>query len=215
MDEVDSDSGIVNSQITDAVTQTNSKFSANAPARAIAQIYQAIAHATGLLVENAVNAQQQQSILMMATTTQGVMYLYSQTDAHDGSVASSTAAKGAASDARADVPEPDDLEADVQQSAQQLKQLVSARSSLNTQILDSLDADQHYTLGAAAAFAYAHRVSMDAFVDGLEKVNAAQYRKQLQAIKIAANAVCLDAMLKSPERAKEYAQVFEAIQQLG
>ena len=49
----------------------------------------------------------------------------------------------------------------------------------------------------------------------LEGINAAEYHQQMQAIRIAATAVCLDAMLKSPERAKDYAGVFELIQQLA
>lgn len=210
-----SDSSIVNSQITDAVTQAHAKSVAHAPAEAIATIYQAIAHATMLLVDNAIAAQYQQSVLMTSTTTQGVVYLYSHAGAQADGGAPSNAANGIATAARADIPEPDDLEADVQHVTQQLKQLASARSSLNTQILDSIDTSQHYTLGAAVAFAYAQRASVDAFVDGLEKINATEYRKLLQTIKIAANVVCLDAMLKSPERAKDYAEVFELIQQLA
>ncbi|MBW8809827.1 MAG: RebB family R body protein, partial [Lysobacter sp.] len=81
MDEADSVSGTVNSQITDAVTQTNVKVVAQAPATAIAQIYQSIAHATGLMAENAVNAQQQQSIINSSVATQAAITLFSQASA--------------------------------------------------------------------------------------------------------------------------------------
>ena len=43
----------VNSQITDAVTQSNVKVVAEAPAMAMGSIYQTMAHSTGILFENA------------------------------------------------------------------------------------------------------------------------------------------------------------------
>jgi len=67
----------VNSQITDAVTQTNVKVLAEAPAMAMGSIYQSMAHSTGILFENAVSAQQQQNTLTQASTNQGVMQIYS------------------------------------------------------------------------------------------------------------------------------------------
>ncbi|MBW8724469.1 MULTISPECIES: RebB family R body protein [Inquilinus] len=48
----------VNPQITDAVTQTNVKVVAEAPAQAIAALYQVVSHASGLSVQNAVQSQQ-------------------------------------------------------------------------------------------------------------------------------------------------------------
>ncbi|WP_085582093.1 MULTISPECIES: RebB family R body protein [unclassified Pseudomonas] len=67
----------VNDQITDAVTQTNVNVLAEAPAMALGSLYQSMAHSTGILFENAVNAQQQQNILAQAAATQGVMQIYS------------------------------------------------------------------------------------------------------------------------------------------
>ena len=67
----------VNGQITDAVTQTNVKVVAEAPAIALGNVYQSAAHSTGLMFENAVNAQSQQNILAQTSTTQGVMQIYS------------------------------------------------------------------------------------------------------------------------------------------
>ncbi|WP_082723553.1 RebB family R body protein [Lysobacter capsici] len=219
MDEAASVSGAVNSQITDAVTQTNVKLVAQAPAIAIAQIYQSIAHATGVMVENAVSAQQQQCIINASAATQGAMTLFSQASAAfrpgEPSADGTESGGGIASDAQTTVPAPKALEVHVQETASKLKQLATARSSVSSQILDAVDATQQYTLGAAGAFAYAHRVSIEAFVEGLEKVSAAEYRQQLQAVQIAATSICLDAMLKSPERAEEYAAVLEAIKQLG
>ncbi|ASW73010.1 antirepresssor protein RebB [Chryseobacterium piperi] len=68
---------VVNEQITDAVTQTNVKVVAEAPAIALGNVYQTAAHSTGIMFENAVNTQNQQNILGQAATTQGTMQIYS------------------------------------------------------------------------------------------------------------------------------------------
>jgi len=67
----------VNDQITDAITQANVKVLGEAPAMAMGNLYQAMAHSTGILFQNAVSAQNQQNILAQAATTQGVMQIYS------------------------------------------------------------------------------------------------------------------------------------------
>ena len=66
----------VNNQITDAVTQSNVTVLGDAPAVALGTLYQTMAHALGLMFENAVSAQQQQNILAQAATTQGVVQIY-------------------------------------------------------------------------------------------------------------------------------------------
>jgi Killing trait len=48
---------LVNTQITDAVTQTNVKVLGEAPAEALAATMQAMGHATGLAMENATQTQ--------------------------------------------------------------------------------------------------------------------------------------------------------------
>ncbi|MEY8760525.1 RebB family R body protein [Chryseobacterium tongliaoense] len=67
----------VNPQITDAVTQSNVKVVGEAPAVALGNVYQAAAHSTGIMFENAVNSQNQQNILGQAATIQGIMQIYS------------------------------------------------------------------------------------------------------------------------------------------
>ena len=47
----------VNGQITDAVTQTNVKVLAEAPAQSMAMVYQTMAHSISLAMENAQQAQ--------------------------------------------------------------------------------------------------------------------------------------------------------------
>ena len=51
------DESAVNAQITDAVTQTNVKVVAEAPAQSMALIYQTTAHSISLAMENAQQAQ--------------------------------------------------------------------------------------------------------------------------------------------------------------
>ncbi len=67
----------VNSQITDAVTQSNVQVVAQAPAMAMGSVYQSMAHSTGILLQNSVAAAQQHSALSQAAANQGVMQIYS------------------------------------------------------------------------------------------------------------------------------------------
>lgn len=74
----------VNDQITDAVTQANVKVVGEAPAMAMGNIYQAMAHSTGIQFENAVAEQQQQNVDVQSATTQGVEEIYSVDTASTG-----------------------------------------------------------------------------------------------------------------------------------
>jgi len=67
----------VNSQITDAVTQTGVSTLAAAPAMAMGAIYQSAAHSIGILFENSTMAQRNAAICGQAATNQGVMQMYS------------------------------------------------------------------------------------------------------------------------------------------
>jgi len=67
----------VSPQITDAVTQTNVKVVAEAPAMSLGTVYQSMGHSTSILFQNAVSAQQQQNTLAQAAANQGVMQIYS------------------------------------------------------------------------------------------------------------------------------------------
>jgi hypothetical protein len=78
----------VNGMITDAVTQANVKVLGDAPAMAMAAIYQSLAHSTGILYENATSSQQQLAIAGQAATNQGVIQIYS-VDTMAGAVAAS------------------------------------------------------------------------------------------------------------------------------
>jgi hypothetical protein len=74
----------VNSQITDSVTQVNTKVLGDAPAMAIGNLYQATAQALSNAAHNATNSQQQSYVTMQASTTQAVATLLSIDTASTG-----------------------------------------------------------------------------------------------------------------------------------
>jgi len=67
----------VNDQITDSVSQVNTKVLGDAPAVAMANLYIATSHALALAAHNATTTQQQSNITAQASTTMGVTTLYS------------------------------------------------------------------------------------------------------------------------------------------
>ena len=67
----------VNDQITDSVTQANTKVLGDAPAIALGNLYQATAQALANAAHNATNAQQQSYVTAQSATTMGVATLYS------------------------------------------------------------------------------------------------------------------------------------------
>lgn len=74
----------VNSQITDSVTQANTKVLGDAPAIALGNLYQATAQALANAAHNATSSQQQTNVTAQAATTMGVTTLYSIDTAADG-----------------------------------------------------------------------------------------------------------------------------------
>jgi hypothetical protein len=66
----------VNSQITDSITQANTKVLGDAPAIAMGNLYQATAQALANAAHNATNSQQQSFVTSQAATTMGVTTLY-------------------------------------------------------------------------------------------------------------------------------------------
>lgn len=65
----------VNPQITDSVTQVNTKVVGEAPAVAMGNLYQAVSQASGVALQNAVHAQNGQVALNGAATTEAVNLL--------------------------------------------------------------------------------------------------------------------------------------------
>jgi len=66
----------VNSQITDSITQANTKVLGDAPAVASGNFFVATSQALSNAAHNATNNQQQSYVTMQASTTQGVATLY-------------------------------------------------------------------------------------------------------------------------------------------
>jgi len=67
----------VNDEITDSVTQSNVSVVGESPAVALSTLYQVSAQALGIMLQNAVAAQQQATITAQAAATRSVMALYS------------------------------------------------------------------------------------------------------------------------------------------
>ncbi len=67
----------VNSQITDAVTQSNLTVLGGAPAQSLATVYQIMAQSVGTSMQNAVNNQQNMNTIDNAIVSQGIAMLYS------------------------------------------------------------------------------------------------------------------------------------------
>ena len=73
----------VNDQITDSITQANTKVLGDAPAVAMGNLFQATAQALANAAHNATTSQQQTNITAQAATTMGVTTLYSIDTATD------------------------------------------------------------------------------------------------------------------------------------
>ena len=115
------------------------------------------------------------------------------------------------------------------------QQPVSSPADLLTQLLASIQAehDRHpgfpgvsqqieqavklsneQVSSSAGDIAYAQRVCTEAFAAGLRHISDAQHRQRMQLLQEAATAVCLEAMLKSPERADDYSALLDIIKRV-
>lgn len=72
---------IVSPQITDSVTQSNTKVLGDVPAFATGNLMQASSQVMALSMQNAVTAQQQANMIHQASTTEGINILYSSATA--------------------------------------------------------------------------------------------------------------------------------------
>lgn len=83
----------VNDQITDSVTQANTKVLGDAPAVAMGNLYQETAQALANAAHNASNNQQQSYVVSQAATSMGVETLYSLDTATTGATTGAATAK--------------------------------------------------------------------------------------------------------------------------
>ena len=79
---------VVNPQISDSVTQVNTKVLGDAPAQAMGTLYQTAGASAGIALQNAVHAQNNQNAINNAAATEGVNLLYTSPTA--ASAAAST-----------------------------------------------------------------------------------------------------------------------------
>ncbi len=196
----------VNDQITDAVTQSNVKVVGEAPAYAMGTIYQALAHSTGILFQNAVSQQQQQNILAQAAATQGVMLIYTLDTAAEARAAEgSTGFTPAQLSARA-------VDAAASTQANGSSKVLG---SVNDQITQAVKLALDTTLSHSGDVAYGVRAAADALASAIERVNRASQENLLQTIKNSAIAACLAGMISEPDKADAYEDVIDVIRKLG
>ncbi|AWV08321.1 R body protein RebB-like protein [Lysobacter maris] len=183
----------VNDQITDSVTQANVKPVAEGPAIAMSTIYQAMAHATAILYENAVAAQQQQEAERQAALIQGVMQIYSL-----------------------DTTASPDTGLSPEQVAENLAELKKAANiaAINSQVVEAVKFNLRSVLDNAGDFSFGVRSTAEAMQASLDDINAASYRNCMHTLQLAATAVCLRAMLAEPDKADAYAKVLNQIRGL-
>ncbi len=67
---------LVNGQVTDSVTQVNTKVLGESPALALSNLYQATGQALSNAAHNATSSQQQANITAQAATVSGIGTLY-------------------------------------------------------------------------------------------------------------------------------------------
>jgi Killing trait len=77
------DPTLLNGQVTDAVTQSNVKILGESPGMALGTVYQVMAQAVGLGMQNATSLQQSLTTLSTAATNQGINLLYTMDPAVD------------------------------------------------------------------------------------------------------------------------------------
>jgi Killing trait len=68
----------VNGAVIDAITATNTKVLAEAPAMAMGSLYQTIGNSVAMAAANAVYAQQQANVTYQAASTLGITKMFSQ-----------------------------------------------------------------------------------------------------------------------------------------
>ena len=84
----------VNDQITDSVTQANTKVLGDAPAMGMGNLFIATSQALANAAHNATNNQQQSNVTNQASTTMGVSTLYAIDTASTGKATSSIYSAG-------------------------------------------------------------------------------------------------------------------------
>jgi Killing trait len=192
----------VNSQITDSVTQANVKVVGEAPAIAMSAMYQAMANALAIALQNAVVAQRQQNTLAIAAANQGIVQIYSVNASTDAAAASPSTHIEA-------------LQTQTSHADAAVKSAAMATSAqINPQIEAAVTLANESALDNAGKFAYALRANVDAMCAALDETSKATQEHLMRILQTAATAACLEGMLRHPENADDYQKVLETIKHL-
>jgi hypothetical protein len=182
----------VNSQITDAVAETNTKALGDAPAIALGNLFTATAQALSNAAHNAVNNQQQGSITSLAATTQAVMLLLS-VDTASGSASANGDKAQALPQALAAMAAPDAAVRTIEQAVESVSKL----------LLDS-----------AGPWSGAVRELMAAVAGALRELQAVAQEANLATVKQAAIAAVLVCMMKAPDQLEQYQKILALIKEI-
>jgi len=180
----------VNPQVTDAVTQSNSVPTyGQAPAMALAYLYQVTACVLANAAQNAVSAQQQSAITAQAATTEAVVQLY----------AIDTANKSPALDA-----------------APSSRDMATAAALPETLAHGAGVAAPHHVVGFDHAGPWAHAAHelMGAVASALREFEQVAQETNMATIKQAATTAVLANMIKAPERFEQYQKILDLIEEL-
>jgi hypothetical protein len=226
----------VNSQITDAVTQSNVEVVPESPALAIGTLYQTLAQSTGILIQNAVAAQQQQNALAQAAAAQGVMQIYSLETAATAAAATTAIASAKTaptsvgdrittllkllevfnqglypSPKGTDAPQTADVDVDVDAA--------STTDAVERGIVDrppaAMRAPDDAAAGDVSAVVDHVRSCVDAMAHATDAMNRVTHDKMVHVLLEAALAATLSAMIREPEKSAEYETVLQAIKRMG
>lgn len=179
----------VNPQITDSITEVNTKVLGDAPAMAMGSLFQATAQALANAAHNATSSQQQSYITAQASTVQGVMLLYSIDAASSGLATWKIFDESAAAVQTAATPTELTASPDVQRLTDELS---------------------HET----ADIGYHVRSLMSAFAASLDALSIANARQQLRILQNAAIAVCIKAMIEQPDKVRELEETLQIIKKV-
>lgn len=211
----------VNSQITDAITQSNIKVVAESPAYAMGSIYQSLAYSTGILFENAVAAQQQQNTLAQAAANQGVMQIYSIDTTAAAGATEQVAQTGVADNLtsllavlnafRGERVAPAQLDA---QTAESRVAADTTAQSVVDQIQAAVKFSNDSVLDSAPAFIKSQHAAVEAMAHALQTMNRVTHDNMMHILQEAALAATLGAMIRDPAKSAEYEAVLQTIKRL-
>lgn len=180
----------VNSQITDAVTQANTKALGDAPAMALGNLYIATAQALANAAHNATTSQQQSAITAQAATTMGVSILLSLGAANNDATALAKSA-----------------------SPQDLTAMLPPPAGVQT-IEDALEFVNKLVIGSAEPWANAIKEVMLAVATALLELQKVSRTTNMDIFKQAALCAAVARMINAPEQLEQYQKIIELIRQL-